>query len=117
MMMPSFSVFRRFSCAKVLNPGGRWGGGGEAGAPPLGLCPSGPASQRLSRVLEGHSHRHTVAPLLVRAGVGWVWTAPRARPLSSLAGGRAPHAPMTRSSVPQLRSVLGGRWKHSCSQK
>lgn len=22
MMMPSFSVFRRFSCSKVLNPGG-----------------------------------------------------------------------------------------------
>lgn len=31
MMMPSFSVFRRFSCAKVLNPGRGWDGVGEAG--------------------------------------------------------------------------------------
>ena len=30
MMMPSFSVFRRFSWAKVLNPGRRWCGRGEA---------------------------------------------------------------------------------------
>lgn len=53
MMMPSFSVFRRFSCARVLNPGGRGGGDGEAG--PLLCGPQGSASHWLSWRLEDHS--------------------------------------------------------------
>lgn len=37
MMMPSFSVFRRFSCAQVLNPGGGGGTGRVRLSPLLGL--------------------------------------------------------------------------------
>lgn len=100
MMMPSFSVFRRFSSAKVLNPGGEGGRDSEVGAT-HGLAPLETSSQQLTWVLQTTASS-TMGPL----PGGRLWMAPRSpgapsTPTPLPAGGRAPHPPMTRSSLPQ----------------
>ena len=52
MMMPSFSVFRRFSWAKVLNPGRRWVDVVRLG----GTCPCfGPGDRKSTRLNSSHA--------------------------------------------------------------
>lgn len=62
MMMPSFSVFRRFSWFKELNPGGRRGAGTVKLGPHGWPAPLETAPPRLSWALQSHGLLLSAAP-------------------------------------------------------
>lgn len=91
MMMPSFSVFRRFSWARVLNPGGRWVDLVRLGAtcPHFGPGPLRTCFSTAPPGARGHSHPTRCGPPSCwwRAGVGWVLAGLQECPVLALAGG------------------------------